>query len=189
MDVGRYTVTFNGPSNTVVDLNGGKGTIQKVTSSTSVQNWVVDIPASTPTLSLKFTGTSGVVKNLKVIQPGNSPDQVWSTKYVNHLKNLHTETLRMMDIIEVNHNTTTTWSQAPKVSDATYNRAGAPWEHLIDLANQVGSNIWVTIPTGANDDYVRQLASLLKTRLNSGLRVYAEVGNEVWSNLHETGQI
>src|SRR5688572_12468372 len=105
MDVGRYTVTFNGPSNTVVTLNGGKGTIQKVTSSASVQNYVVDIPASTGTLTLKFTGTSGQVKNLKVIQPNMSANQVWSTEYVNHLKNLHPETLRMMDITNVNHNT------------------------------------------------------------------------------------
>jgi hypothetical protein len=188
VDVGRYNVSFTGPANTVVDLNGGKGAIQKVSSSGSVQNYVVDIPSGTNSLTLKFTGTSGQVKNLKVIQPNMSADQVWSTKYVNHLKSLDPDTLRMMDITVANHNTTSTWAERPKTTDAAYNRAGVAWEPLIDLANQVGSHLWLTIPIRATDDYIQQLAALVKTRLNPSLNVYLELGNEVWSTITDPGK-
>jgi hypothetical protein len=93
-----------------------------------------------------------------------------------------------MDMVLANHNTTSTWSQAPKVTDANWHRAGVPWEHLIDLANTLGSNLWVTVPVAANDDYVRQLAAMIKTRLNPALKVYVELGNEVWSPATAAGK-
>jgi hypothetical protein len=188
MDPGRYVVSFSGPSNTVVDLNDGFGSVQKVGTSGSVQNYVVDIPAGTQTLTMRFTDTSGQVKNLKVLQPNTASGQVWSTKYVDHLKSLKPETIRVMDMVRANSNSTSTWADRPNDEDATWHDHGAPWHHLIDLANMVGSNFWATVPINASDDYVRQLASLIKTRLNPNLGVYVELANEVWSNATYAGK-
>jgi hypothetical protein len=46
----------------------------------------------------------------------------------------------------------------------------------------------VTIPIRATDDYVNQLAALLKTRLNPGLKFYVELSNEVWSTATDAGR-
>jgi hypothetical protein len=186
---GRYTITFSGPSSTWVSFSKGTGTLKKQ-ASTSMQNWTLDVPSGTAAteLTLKFTGTSGQVKNLHVMQPGTSIGQTWSPKYVNHLKQLHPQTLRMMDIVKSNHNTEQYWSDRARDTHATYAKNGVRWESLIDLSNTLGANLWVCIPVRATDDYVKQLASLIKTRLNPNLKVYVELANEVWSSSTYVGQ-
>jgi hypothetical protein len=188
VDPGQYKISFTGPANTVVSLARGKGTLKKVTTSAGINNWTLDVPTGATELQLKFTGTTGQVKNLAVMQPGTSPGQVWNPKYVNLLNTLKPATLRLMDIVKVNYSTTANWSERPKATDANYNRAGIPWEDLIDLANQVGSNVWVCVPARATDDYVRQLATLLEQRLNAGLKIYIEYGNEMWGTLYDSGK-
>jgi hypothetical protein len=187
---GRYSISFSGPSSTWVSFSKGTGTLKKQAASGSTQNWTLDVPSGTTAteLTLKFTGTSGQVKNVHVMQPGTSVGTTWSPKYVDHLRKLHPQTLRMMDIVKANYNTTKNWSERPKDTDATYARAGVRWESLIDLSNTLGSNLWVCIPVGATDDYVKQLASLIKTRLNSNLKVYVELANEVWSSATYAGK-
>jgi hypothetical protein len=76
---------------------------------------------------------------------------------------------------------------------------GENWEHLIMLANESGRDLYLTTPMTADDDYFRKLAQLLRygsdgvnpypqpvsnpkyPPLNSNLRVYYEVGNEIWN--------
>lgn len=191
VDPGQYRISFSGPSNTSVSLIAGSGTLENVSSSSSsIRNWTLDIPSgSTSTeISLKFTGTSGQVKDLKVLQPGSAAGQVWSTKYVDFLKSLDPDTIRVMDIVKTNYNTTSSWAERPRDTDATWYENGVPWEHLIALANDLGSNIWIPVPARASDDYIRQLAALVKTRLNSNLNAYVEYANETWSALHEPGK-
>ena len=48
---------------------------------------------------------------------------------------LKPETIRVMDMVRANNNTTSTWADRPTDGDATWHDAGAPWEHLVDLAN------------------------------------------------------
>src|SRR5262249_41900521 len=58
---------------------------------------------------------------------------------------------------------------------------GAAWEYVIDLANATGKDIWINIPEGATDNYVTQLATLIKNNLNPGIHVYVEYSNELWN--------
>ena len=58
---------------------------------------------------------------------------------------------------------------------------------MIQLANQVHSNLWVNVPFHATDDYVRQLATLLKNTLDPSLSIYLEFSNEVWNTAFEQG--
>ena len=44
------------------------------------------------------------------------------------------------------------------------------------------------MPVAASDDYVRQLAALVKKNLNPNLTAYVEYANETWSTLHEPGK-
>lgn len=61
---------------------------------------------------------------------------------------------------------------------------GVPFEIMIDLCNELGANPWICIPHLADDDFVRNLAQLLSTRLHSGLTPYVEYSNETWNGVY-----
>jgi hypothetical protein len=183
---GRYNISFNGPSLTTVGPNpvktGLKITKVSYNSTTKLHRYTMDVPSGTVVLGLRFTRTSGQVKNLKVVQPGYDPlkPPVFTTKYVNMIKALNPDTLRLMEFTKTQDSKVSTWSQRSKPTDAVQ-KNGVAWEYAIQLANTVGSNVWVNIPGRANDDYVRQLAILLKNTLRSDLKIYVEYANEVWA--------
>ena len=52
---------------------------------------------------------------------------------------------------------------------------------MIDLANTLHADPWLCIPHQATDDYVRQFATLLHSRLDPTLRPHIEYSNEVWN--------
>jgi len=52
---------------------------------------------------------------------------------------------------------------------------------MVDLANTVGRDLWICVPHQANDDYVHNLAQLIKQNLKPSLNVYIEYSNEVWN--------
>jgi hypothetical protein len=58
---------------------------------------------------------------------------------------------------------------------------GVAWEHVVELANATGKDLWINIPVAATDDYVGELARMLKRELKPGLKVYVEHSNEVWN--------
>jgi hypothetical protein len=197
--VGRYNVLFSGPAGTTVSPfpapTSSTQVVPKITkvgydAATGVHTYAVDVPANLSNLSLKFANTGGQVKNLRVLQPGYalSTTQAFTTRYVNFLKSFAPDTLRTMELTATNQNTTSLWSQRPKPGDATYTRAGVPWEHVVQLCNDLKSNIWVCVPAHATDDYVRQLATLLRDKLAPDLTVYVEYSNEVWNQGFEQGK-
>src|SRR5690606_27127151 len=62
-----------------------------------------------------------------------------------------------------------------------HNRGGVAYEVMADLCNATGKQMWVCVPHKATDDYVRQLATLLRDRLDPSLKLFVEYSNEVWN--------
>jgi hypothetical protein len=185
LDPGTYTIAFDGPDSTTVSFDRGGGVlIKKPATAENNQVYTFDVPvgAKGSNLAFKFTNTAGQVKDLHVMQPGTTVGESWKPAYVDQLKSLHPQTLRMMDIVKANSNNSLNWSDRPEKTDANYAAKGVDWESLIELCNKVDANLWACIPISANDDYVKQLASLVKTKLNPNLKVYVELANEVWSS-------
>ena len=78
-------------------------------------------------------------------------------------------------------------------------KGGECWEKLIMMANECGKDLYLTLPMQANDAYFEQMARLVRygsdgkdpydhavehptyPPLNSNLRLYYEVGNEIWN--------
>ncbi|HYG20216.1 MAG TPA: BACON domain-containing carbohydrate-binding protein, partial [Ohtaekwangia sp.] len=58
---------------------------------------------------------------------------------------------------------------------------GVAYEWQIDLCNRATTDMWINIPHKASDDFVRQLARLIRDNLNSDRKVYVEYSNEVWN--------
>ncbi len=117
--------------------------------------------------------------------------------------------LRWLSI--ANNSCTGLWKDRTLPADSTFARGGMfgggsaaanggeNWEYLIMLANESGRDLYLTTPLTADNDYFRKLAQLLRygsdgvepytqptanpkyPPLNSNLRVYYEVGNEIWN--------
>ncbi|MCX7807830.1 MAG: hypothetical protein N2515_04420, partial [Deltaproteobacteria bacterium] len=80
----------------------------------------------------------------------------------------------------------TSWESRVKLEDAQW-FGRVPVEVMIELANAVHAEPWLTIPSRADDHYVRMLGALVRSKLDPSLRVWIEYSNEVWNAIfHST---
>jgi hypothetical protein len=88
-----------------------------------------------------------------------------------------------MDWLSTNHsaNAIVSWADRPTRERKPTEAEGARWETIVELANTVRRDPWINIPVRANDDYVRNLATLLRDTLDPSLAVYVEYSNELWN--------
>jgi hypothetical protein len=93
-----------------------------------------------------------------------------------------------MDWVKTNDLTITSWSQRSTPTSPNWAKRGVAWEAAIELCNKVGANLYVNIPGRADDEYVRQLATLIRATLRSDLNVYVEQGNEMWATNFANGK-
>ncbi|MEY4753812.1 MAG: hypothetical protein RJA44_1487, partial [Pseudomonadota bacterium] len=180
---GTYKVAFTGQA--TVGLNGSGNTV--------LANKVYDAARNRTTLdvirqpgaqhmALTFTNTGGGIKNLKVMRPGHDPDTapLYTHEFLDHIARFRV--LRFMEWLHTNETQVQSWAQRRTPATRYVTSAGEPWEHIIELANvSGGKDIWINIPVRADDDYVLQLARLLKSTLNSKSKVYVEYSNELWN--------
>ena len=195
---GTYSIAFTGQATVKLAWPYGNTLPTTYNASTNTSTAAATLPAGATDLQIIFTDTrrtaSSAVNtgltNLRVLRPGYSltATPLFTTPFVNHLKRFNV--IRMMDFTNTNNNDTVRWADRTPVSIAqpaanasgSARNNGLPWEYAIDLANAVNRDMWINIPAKADDDYVRQLALLIKKRLHSNLNVYVEYSNEVWNS-------
>jgi hypothetical protein len=181
---GRYTVTFTGPSSAqVVSMRSGVKVTRASIDSHGNQVWYADVPNNQNMVGLRWLHMGNWGRNLRVLQPGYSPTNtpMYTARYLGFLRSLHPASLRFMDWLATNETTDSNWSERTQPVSADWADRGVSWEAAIELCNQVGSNLYANVPARASDDYVRQLANLIKSKLRPDLNVYLEQGNEVWA--------
>lgn len=92
------------------------------------------------------------------------------------------QALRFMDWGLTNQNPSVNWSERGKLDFFTYGtNAGAPYEIMIQLANQLDKDVWICVPHAASADYITQMANLFKNTLEPDRKVFLEYSNEVWN--------
>ena len=80
-----------------------------------------------------------------------------------------------------------TWDDRPRQSWYTWSSLGAdgmrgvPYDLHIQLANEMQADMWISLPHLADDDFVAQLAQLIREQLDPELRVWVEYTNEHWN--------
>jgi len=87
---------------------------------------------------------------------------------------------RFMNWGNTNNSEQKDWKDRTTLQHMRQTRAVA-YEYMIQLCNEMNKDAWICIPHLATDDYVRQLAALLKKQLKPGLRIYVEYSNEIWN--------
>jgi len=142
--------------------------------------------------------TNRGISDFKLLRPGYpaGATQVFRSDYLACLKSAAFSTIRFMGVLGINNNVewgkdhtkAQSWSDRKLPADAAAEaieplnkKDGWPWEYPIQLCNQANMDLWINIPVAANDDYIRQLAVLIKTNLKPNLNIYLEHANEVWN--------
>ena len=145
--------------------------------------------------------------NLSLIRPGYSlgGGQVFTDWWLGSLTNYPWNALRFMEILGTDEYAgfgsleaypyRLQWDgdrSLPGVGPLYYRNHrgvhGMPWEYVILAGNATNSDVWITIPVNASDDYLTGLATLLQggneftgyVGLNKNVNIYVEYSNELW---------
>lgn len=130
-------------------------------------------------MSLSFTGTRGGVKEVRVTRP-EPVDGRFVRRFLSMIEPF--DTLRFMDWQLTNNSKQTRWSDRATPETAIWSRGGGvPLEVCVELVNQTRKNGWFCVPHLADDEYVREMARLLRDRMDPKLTVYVEYSNELWN--------
>lgn len=173
---GRYVCLYDG-TGTVTFSNVGQ-----VVSQTAGRI-VVELRAdSGPFLQIRATDPANPVRNIRFLKPGfesTYASDPFDPAFLQRWGGF--QTYRFMDWMRTNGSTIRTWTDRPRVGDATWTEKGVPLEVIIDLCNRQGVNPWICVPHQADDEYVRSMAALFRDRLDPSLKVWVEYSNEVWN--------
>lgn len=137
-------------------------------------------------LSLDVTGTNGGVKNIKIIRPGHTEQDLFYKPLLEAVKPFNV--LRLMDALKTNSNEITSWAARPLPPNDQSTKKGICYEYAFELANQTGKDIWVCMPHQANFDYYVKFFELAKKLLKAERRLYVEHSNEVWNTAPDFNQ-
>ncbi len=96
------------------------------------------------------------------------------------------QNLRFMDWMSTNNNPLVRWEDRTQLDHFSYGSpGGAPYEIVVQLANQLKKNIWICVPHAADEAFITQMAHLFKNTLDPNLTIYLEYSNEVWNWIFE----
>lgn len=121
-----------------------------------------------------------------------SGENVWSQVFLDELEPY--KFLRFMDWGLTNNSPVVEWSKRRQVTDPNNNdvssgeSGGMAYEWMIDLCNRAKKDLWLCVPHQANDDYILNLAKLVKEKLNPELHCYIEYSNETWNSQFQQHQ-
>jgi hypothetical protein len=197
---GLYEFRFTGTASIVGQSSPVKVVTQVYDSATNTTRG--DLQLSTVKgggelqMFLKFIGTKGGVKDLKIFRPGYTDDA--DNPFTGEFLNLCAPAglARWQGSQRTNHNLAiVTPDSRPKLTDATWAnvqnpagsdpRIGVPVEVAIDFSRRTGKGLYVNIPGRATDDYVRLVARMIKQKLPLAdfpqLRIDVEIWNEIWN--------
>jgi len=126
------------------------------------------------------------VRNIRMIMPGyatNYTDEIFYSSFTDRLQVF--DVLRFNDVARTQYNALTTWEQRSQSSYYTQcTQYGVALEYLIELANLTHKEPWFSVPYGANDEYVQNMAELIRDNLDSELKVYLECFADGFSLRH-----
>jgi hypothetical protein len=89
--------------------------------------------------------------------------------------------VRYMDWAMTNNSPVVEWTDRTPPTAMIQLTRGIAWEYIVELANTVHRDAWVNVPDQASDEYVKQLATFLRDKLDPALKVRVEYSNEVWN--------
>jgi hypothetical protein len=147
-------------------------------------------------LTLTVTNGPGqTVTDLHILMPGF--DYVAPDLFLPQLVGLLApfRALRFMDWEATNGSKLADWADRPAASHFGHSDFGEPYEHIAELVNVTGKDMWITVPEHATDDFIHSFAQFLGKQLDFGriqkardqqgfstpFRLFVENSNETWN--------
>ena len=90
--------------------------------------------------------------------------------------------LRFMEWGKTNGSLQKEWGDRTTLRHMRQTTNGTAYEYMLRLCNELQKDAWICVPAMASDDYVRELARLIKENLHPDRRVYIEYSNELWNS-------
>ncbi len=110
---------------------------------------------------------------------------IFNPDYLNYMKDF--KVIRFMNMSGITRNPISKWSQRNTINKQTWagksGVRGAPVEIMVALANKLEADPWFNMPHKADNDYIRQFATVVKQRLEPNLKAYIEYTNEAWNGI------
>lgn len=177
---GEYIVLYDGEGTLGFS---GSGSVTSSAPGRIVLN-VNPIPVTQGlTISLTATNPANYLRNIRLIRPGFESTYLTEPFHPLFLDSISKfKVIRFMDWQKTNNSTLMNW--ADRSTATRYNQtgsAGVALEYQIALANKLNADAWFNLPHLVTDDFVLQFATMIKSQLNPGLKVYIEYSNEVWN--------
>lgn len=134
-------------------------------------------------VKLVRTDPQDPVRNIRVIMPGfeaTYQQQPFHPQFLHRWRWF--KVLRFMNWGRASESRVRSWNQRTRPGSASQGGdSGVCYELMIRLANELDADPWFSIPHLADDDYVRQLATLARDTVEPGRKIYLEYSNEVWN--------
>jgi hypothetical protein len=142
-------------------------------------------------ISILETNPRNPIRNIRVLMPGHEYTHERFPFHPLYLKKLSAfSTLRFMQwnggasaAVPSSWNLRKTTQYFSQARDAEVS-----WEYVISLSNNLAANAWISIPLLADDDYIQNLAIMLRENLRNDSLIYVEYSNEVWNDLFDSGK-
>ena len=183
------------------------------TASNTTTATLTIVPAGEINMFVNFTSTqrnanatlnTGVtqLQLMRPLAPGSAKSYGFTDLFNRGLKSAlgPFSTVRYMGYLDTNASTIAHWADRilPELPIQAVKNGGA-LEYAVMLANETGKDLWINIPVAADDNYVRQLARLLRygsdgvnpytspqarpvfPPVQPNLNVYVEYSNELWN--------
>lgn len=183
----RFIVNYEGEGEIVYSLNA-----KLVLQDLAKKKDIISLDSANDgygILSIQKTNPLNPIRNITIVpekfnshfQKGEIFNPDWKEKISPF------STLRFMDWMKTNGSLIDTWQSRPIPSQISYayktkqGGEGVPVELLIRASNEIKADAWFNMPHLADDEYIREFAGIVKSKLNGNLKVYVEHSNEVWN--------
>lgn len=138
-------------------------------------------------IELLRTDPADPVRNIDCRDPSFPKGERFHPAFLESLKGF--KTIRFIEWQRINDNAALTWpTRVTPAYSSQVSIGGASIEDMVDLANRLGADPWFHIPYKADEEYIRQFARLVHSRLDPSRKVYVELGNEVWNDDFDAAQ-
>lgn len=117
-------------------------------------------------------------------EPGVAEEQLFQPRFLANTAPYRL--IRMMDWMETNSSPVENFADYPTPTSAFWHRV--PPQIMAELGNRLGSDLWITLPHRASDDFLDQFATILRDSFRTDRKIFLEYSNENWNGIFSQGR-
>lgn len=182
---GDYTLIFEGTGELQLNFDAGNHTF---TVPNVPHTFQVTPSGGGIHLTIHRSEANDPIHNIRVIMPGFASTYEtapFHPQFLNFLKPF--SVYRFMDPLQTNGGEIE--DPVDRSTPEFYcqnagEHGGLSIEYIAKLSNQTETDPWINIPHRASDDYIEEVARVLRDSLDANRQVYIEYGNEHWNTAY-----